>query len=191
MFKGLVTPWSLAFLPNGDMLITEKGGKLRIARGGTLDPQPVAGTPEVFAVGQGGLLEVAVHPQFAQNQFVYLTYSKGKEKEGTTALARGRFDGKALVDVKDILVTDNWNTGGVHFGSKLAFGRDGMLYMTVGERNDRNRAQNTEHPRRKDPPAEGRRHGAAGQSVRRQGRVQAGDLLLRPPQPAGARGTSR
>ena len=141
--KGLATPWSLAFLPNGDMLVTEKAGKLRIVRGGTLDPQPVTGTPEVFAVGQGGLLEVALHPQFAQNQFVYLTYSKGKDKEGTTALARGRFDGKALVDVKDLLVTDNWNQGGVHFGSKLAFGKDGMLYMSVGERNDRVRAQNT------------------------------------------------
>ena len=144
MFKGLEAPWSLAFLPNGDMLITEKPGKLRIVRGGTLDPQPVAGTPEVFAVGQGGLLEVAVHPQFAQNQFVYLTYSKGRDgKEGTTALARAKFDGRALVDLKDIVVTDNWNTGGVHFGSKLAFGKDGLLYMTVGERNDRNRAQNT------------------------------------------------
>ena len=143
LVKGLATPWSLAFLPNGDMLVTEKAGKLRIVRGGTLDPQPVTGTPEVFAVGQGGLLEVALHPQFAQNQFVYLTYSKGKDKEGTTALARGRFDGKALVDVKDLLVTDNWNQGGVHFGSKLAFGKDGMLYMSVGERNDRVRAQNT------------------------------------------------
>jgi aldose sugar dehydrogenase len=143
LFKGLATPWSLAFLPNGDMLITEKAGKLRIVRGGTLDPQPIAGTPEVFAVGQGGLLEVAIHPQFAQNQFVYLTYSKGKDKEGTTALARGKFDGKALVDVKDLLVTDNWNQGGVHFGSKLAFGKDGLLYMSVGERNDRVRAQNT------------------------------------------------
>jgi glucose/arabinose dehydrogenase len=143
MFKGLANPWSLAFLPNGDMLITEKPGRLRIVRGGTLDPDPVPGTPQVLAMGQGGLLEVALHPQFATNQIVYLTYSKGKEKEGTTALARGRFDGKALVDVKDILVTDNWNTGGAHFGSKLAFGRDGMLYMTVGERNDRNRAQTT------------------------------------------------
>jgi glucose/arabinose dehydrogenase len=143
MFKGLASPWSLAFLPNGDMLITEKPGRLRIARNGTLDPQPVAGTPAVFAAGQGGLLEVALHPQFAKNQLVYLTYSKAREKEATTALARGRFDGKALVDVKDIFVADNWNTGGAHFGSKLAFGRDGMLYMTVGERNDRNRAQNT------------------------------------------------
>jgi len=143
MFKGLANPWSLAFLPNGDMLITEKPGRLRIVRGGTLDPDPVPGTPQVLAMGQGGLLEVALHPQFATNQIVYLTYSKGREKEGTTALARGRFDGKTLVDVTDILVTDNWNTGGAHFGSKLAFGRDGMLYMTVGERNDRNRAQNT------------------------------------------------
>jgi glucose/arabinose dehydrogenase len=142
MLKGLASPWSLAFLPNGDMLITEKPGRLRIVRSGTLDPQPIAGTPEVFAVGQGGLLEVALHPQFAKNQFVYLTYSKGKGDQGTTALARGRFDGTALLDVKDLLVTDNWNTGGIHFGSKLAFGRDGMLYMSVGERNDRNRAQN-------------------------------------------------
>jgi glucose/arabinose dehydrogenase len=145
LFRGLANPWSLAFLPNGDILITEKAGRLRIARGGTLDPQPIAGTPEVFAQGQGGLLEVALHPQFAENQVIYLTYSKPGEKgTATTALARGRFDGKALVDLKDILVTDNWNTGGIHFGSKLAFGRDGMLYMTVGERNDRNRAQNTD-----------------------------------------------
>jgi len=145
MFKGLANPWSLAFLPNGDILITEKPGRLRIVRGGTLEPQPIAGVPEVWANGQGGLLEVAVHPQFAQNQFVYLTYSKAGEKAtATTALARGRFDGKALVDLKDIFVADNWNTGGAHFGSKLAFARDGSLYMTVGERNDRNRAQNTD-----------------------------------------------
>jgi glucose/arabinose dehydrogenase len=144
MFKGLANPWSLAFLPNGDILITERPGRLRIVRGGTLDPQPIAGTPEVFAQGQGGLLEVALHPQFAQNQLIYLTYSKpGDKGTATTALARGKFDGKTLVDFKDILVTENWNTGGIHFGSKLAFGKDGMLYMTVGERNDRNRAQNT------------------------------------------------
>jgi glucose/arabinose dehydrogenase len=144
MLKGLQSPWSLAFLPNGDMLITEKPGRLRIARGGTLDPQPIAGTPQVWANGQGGLLEVALHPNYAQNQIIYLTYSKPGEKDtATTALARGKFDGKTLTDLKDIFVADNYNTGGAHFGSKLAFGRDGMLYMTIGERNDRNRAQNT------------------------------------------------
>jgi aldose sugar dehydrogenase len=143
MFKGLSSPWSLAFLPNGDMLITEKTGKLRIARGGNLDPEPITGAPEVVVMGQGGLLEVAVHPQFATNQLVYLTYSKAGEKGNTTALARGRFDGKALLDVKDIFVADNWDTRGLHFGSKLVFAGDGTLFMTVGERNDRNRAQDT------------------------------------------------
>jgi aldose sugar dehydrogenase len=145
MHKGLANPWSIAFLPNGDMLITEKPGRLRIARNGTLDPQPVTGVPQVWAVGQGGLLEVLPHPRFAENQFLYLTYSKpcAAEKAATTALARGKFDGKALSDVRDLFVADNCNTGNPHYGSKLAWGRDGMLYMTIGERGDRNRSQNT------------------------------------------------
>jgi glucose/arabinose dehydrogenase len=173
MAKGLVNPWGIAFLPNGDVLVTEKPGRLRVIRNGTLDPQPVGGVPEVYAVGQGGLLEVLPHPRFAENQFLYLTYSKSRERtaatpaqpaaaappaaqpaqagqrgqtpprEGTTVLARGRFDGKALTDVRELFVADNWNTGNPHYGGKLAFGRDGMLYMTIGERGDRNRAQNT------------------------------------------------
>jgi glucose/arabinose dehydrogenase len=141
--QGLANPWSLTFLPNGDMLVTERPGRLRIVRQGTLDPQPIAGTPEVWATGQGGLLEVLPHPRFSENQLLYLTYSKPCEKGATTALRRGRFDGRALIDSKDLFVADNCNTGNPHFGSKLAFGRDGSLYMTVGERGDRNRAQNT------------------------------------------------
>lgn len=141
--KGLVNPWSLTFLPNGDMLVTEKPGRLRIVRKGVLDPQPVTGTPEVVPQGQGGLLEVLPHPQFSANQYLYLTYSKACDKGATTALLRGRFDGKALTETRDLFVADNCNTGNPHFGSKLAFGRDGMLYMTIGERGDRNRSQNT------------------------------------------------
>ena len=139
----LANPWSIAFLPNGDMLVTERPGRLRIVRTGKLDPEPIAGVPQVFAVQQGGLLEVLPHPQFEKNQFLYLTYSKPGEQPNTatTALARGRFDGKALTDVKDIFVADNMHTGGIHFGSKLAFSRDGHLFMTIGERNDRHRAQ--------------------------------------------------
>jgi glucose/arabinose dehydrogenase len=145
LHKGLANPWSLTFLPNGDMLITEKPGRLRIARKGTLDPEPISGVPKVWAVGQGGLLEVLPHPRFAENQFLYLTYSKpcAAEKTATTALARGKFDGKTLTDVRDLFVADNCNTGNPHYGSKLAWGGDGMLYMTVGERGDRNRSQNT------------------------------------------------
>lgn len=141
--RGLVTPWALTFLPNGDMLVTERPGRLRIVRNGILDPQPIAGTPEVWATGQGGLLEVLPHPRFSENRWLYLTYSKACENGATTALMRGRFDGKALSDAKDLFVADNCNTGNPHFGSKLAFGRDGSLYMTIGERGDRNRAQDT------------------------------------------------
>jgi aldose sugar dehydrogenase len=143
LHKGLANPWSLTFLPNGDMLVTERPGRLRIVRNGTLDPQPIAGVPTVWAVGQGGLLEVLPHPRFAQNQYLYLTYSKPceAEKSATTALARGKFDGKALTEVKDLFVADNCNTGNPHFGSKLAWGSDGFLYMTIGERGDRKRSQ--------------------------------------------------
>jgi aldose sugar dehydrogenase len=141
--KGLVNPWSLAFLPNGDMLVAERPGRLRIVRKGTLDAEPIAGTPQVWATGQGGLLEVLPHPQFAQNQLLYLTYSKPCEKGATTALLRGKFDGKVLTEARDIFVAENCNTGNPHFGSKLAFAPDGMLYMTIGERGDRTRAQNT------------------------------------------------
>jgi glucose/arabinose dehydrogenase len=93
---GLSNPWSLAFLPNGDMLVTERPGRLRIVRSGALDPQPVTGIPEVRAAVLGGLLEVALHPRFAENGFVYLSYSKeGDQNLTTTALARGRFSGAA------------------------------------------------------------------------------------------------
>ena len=140
--SGLANPWSIAFLPNGDMLVTEKPGRLRIVRNGKLDPQPIAGIPEVWAVGQGGLLEVLPHPRFAENQLLYLTYSKPcGEKGGTTALHRGRFDGKALTAAQDLFVADNCNTGNPHYGSKLAFAPDGKLFMTIGERGDRDRAQ--------------------------------------------------
>lgn len=143
--KGLAAPWSMAFLPDGDLLVTEKVGRLRIVRDGVLDPQPIAGVPPVRAMGQGGLLEVSLHPRFADNQYLYLTYSKSGLQGNTTALARGRFDGKALIDVQDIFVADAWSMGAAHFGSRITWGRDGTLFMTVGERNDRNRAQDTTH----------------------------------------------
>ena len=141
---GLANPWSLAFLPGGDILVTEKIGRLRIIRGGKLDPQPIAGTPQVFTMGQAGLLEVAPHPRFAENRLVYLTYSKPGERGAATTLARGRLEGSSLTDVHDLFVADAWRQGGPHYGSKLAFGRDGMLYMTIGERGERDKAQQTD-----------------------------------------------
>jgi glucose/arabinose dehydrogenase len=145
LVTGLASPWSLAFLPNGDMLITEKVGRLRIVRKGILDANPIPGVPPVWAMGHGGLLEVLPHPRFAENNLLYFTYAKAGEKGATTVLARGSFDGKVLTGVEDLFVADAWSTGGGHFGSKLAWGRDGTLFMSVGERNDRHRAQDTSH----------------------------------------------
>lgn len=133
---GLQHPWGLAFLPGGDMLVTERPGRLRLVRGGQLVEQPVAGTPEVVARGQGGLLDVVLHPDFASNRFVYLSYSKPGPDGATTAVARGRYEDGRLSDVQDIFVARAWGSGGQHFGSRLVFDREGYLYITVGDRGD-------------------------------------------------------
>lgn len=127
--RGLEHPWSLTFLPDGNMLVTERVGRLRIIRHGVLDAEPVAGVPQVRAMGLSGLMDVVLHPQFSENQWVYLTYTKPIEADrATLALARGRWDGKALTDVRDLFVASP-GTGGA---SRLAFGRDGSLFMTTG-----------------------------------------------------------
>jgi len=140
--SGLANPWGLVFLPNGDMLVTERAGRLRIIRGGILDPQPISGVPAVRAAGLGGLLDVALHPKFPENNLVYLAYSKpGDNNMATTALARGRLTGMQLEDVKDIFVANSWSTSTTNFGGRIAFDRQGMLYLTVGERQEEARAQ--------------------------------------------------
>jgi glucose/arabinose dehydrogenase len=131
--KALEYPWSGAFLPDGSMLVTERPGRLRIIRNGVLDPKPIAGTPVSFwAVESGtpgavhGYMDIALHPKFAENHLVYLTYTKPlDDKKRTTAISRGRWDGSGLTDVKDIFTLDEAGT------SRIAFGRDGMLYMTT------------------------------------------------------------
>jgi len=142
--RGLVHPFSLAFLPNGDALVTERGTKLRIVRNATgaggaqaaLDPEPIAGLPAFPPFRTGGLQEVALHPKFASNQLVYFTYNKAgavgqspNQRQSAVTLARGRLDGKSLTNVEELFSGD-WNNGAS--GSRLAFGRDGMIYMTTG-----------------------------------------------------------
>jgi glucose/arabinose dehydrogenase len=130
----LVQPWSIAFLPGGDILITERPGRLRIVRNGKLLPLPVEGVPQVFTSSQGGLLEVAPHPNFASNRMLYLSYSKLKAdgKEPTTALARGRFDNDRLTGVQQLF--ESISTGRGHFGGKIAFDKNGFLFLTLGDR---------------------------------------------------------
>ena len=131
---GLSHPWGLAFLRNGDILVTERNaGALRVIRDGVLDPRPIPGVPEVYTRTRlTGLMDIAVHPE--DDRLVYLTYSKPAEHNGrrgaTVALARGRFDGTALTEVRDLFVADPW--GGTTAAARIVFGPDGMLYMTVG-----------------------------------------------------------
>ena len=140
---GLAHPWSLAFLPDGSMLVTERNGRLRVIRNGLLDPQPIAGVPAVRAAVLGGLFDVALHPRFAENQLLYLSYSKSRDDNlTTTALARARYDGKALHDVKEIFVANTWSKSSTNYGGRIAFDRAGLLYLTVGERQEQERAQN-------------------------------------------------
>lgn len=143
---GLEHPWSVAFLPDGRFLVSERPGRLRlIAADGRLDPRPVAGVPAVVARGQGGLLDVVLHPQFASNGWVYLSYAGGGEGGAGTEVARGRLvsdaSGSRLVDLQVIYRQQPKSGARVHFGSRLVFGRDGMLYITQGDRGEMARAQ--------------------------------------------------
>lgn len=132
--EGLVQPWSIAFLPGGDILITERPGRLRIVRNGKLLPQSVEGVPPVLHRGQGGLLEVAPHPAFATNRLLYLSFSKetGPGTQGTTALVRARFENDRLSDVQTLFESDS--KGRNHYGGKIAFDRNGFLFLSLGDR---------------------------------------------------------
>ncbi len=142
---GLENPWGLAFLPDGRMLVSERPGRLRVVSAdGRLDPRPVAGVPTVTARGQGGLLDVALHPAFADNGWVYLSYAGGGEGGIGTEVARGRWvsdaGGNRLEDLQVIYRQAPKSSGGQHFGSRLVFGRDGFLYISQGDRGEMARA---------------------------------------------------
>ena len=149
----LSTPWGLAFLPDGRLLFTEKSGALRLMENGRLAPAPIRGTPAVRNAGQGGLLDVAVHPRYAENGWIYLAYSdpavRGGEEVSLTVIVRGRLRDGVWVDQETI-----WKAplefyrpgGGVHFGCRIVFDRDGYLYFSHGERGRQEDAQNLKLP---------------------------------------------
>ncbi len=129
---GLEVPWSIAWLPDGDMLVTERPGRLRIVRDGVLLPEPVAGVPAVFAEGQGGLFEVLPHPQFTDNHWLYLSYARPLAEGSTTVVIRGRFENDRLTDIEDVFVAQSAGRG--HYGGRLVWDADGYLFVSVGER---------------------------------------------------------
>jgi aldose sugar dehydrogenase len=145
--RGLSHPWGMTWLPGGDMLVTERPGRLRLVKNGTLDPTPISGLPPMHVRGLAGLLDIALHPNFAANRLIYFSYVKDGEKGATTAVARGRLDGMALTNVQDIFVAESWmkgnDFGDGRFGSRIAFGRDGTLFITCGDRDRPDGGQNT------------------------------------------------
>lgn len=131
--KGLVQPWSMAFLPDGGILITERPGRLRLVRNGMLQAEPVMGLPPIYSKGIGGLMDIALHPRFAENSLIYFTYQRpppagdtSPNAAGTLTLGRGRWTGSAIADFEDIFSAVRANVP-----SRILFGRDGMLYMSV------------------------------------------------------------
>lgn len=134
--RGLEHPWALAFLPDGRIMVTERPGRVRIVdRSGKLSAS-LGGVPAVRAAGQGGLLDVAVDPDFAANRFVYLSYAEPGEGGAGTAVARARLQDARLEDVRVIYRQQPKTGGGNHFGSRIAFDREGKLFVTQGDRFD-------------------------------------------------------
>lgn len=138
---GLENQWALAFLPDGDILVSERPGRLRIIRDGILLPKPVQGLPEIRATGQGGLLDLLPHPDFATNHLLYFSYAANFDDGVTTHVARGQLHDGALKDVDVLFRAEPASSGRVHFGSRLSFDNDGYLYISVGERGQMHRAQ--------------------------------------------------
>ena len=139
--QGLDQPWSLAFLPDGRMLVTEKQGRLRIVQDRKLESKPIAGVPQVTVHGQGGLMDVALHPRFAETGWVYLSYAaRGTDGVGTEVV-RGKLAGDRLESVEVIFRQQPKGNTGRHFGSRLVFDRAGYLYITLGDRGEMERAQ--------------------------------------------------
>ena len=145
---GLEVPWGIDFLPDGRILVSEKPGRLRVIENGTLRPEPVGGVPEVWSGGQGGLLDIGVHPDYASNGWIYLSYSDPRpDGSAMTAVVRGRLKDNQFVDQQPIFKApvDTYRTGRVHFGSRFVFD-NGYLFFSIGERGQQKDAQDLSRP---------------------------------------------
>ena len=142
LVEGLAYPWSLAFLPDGRMLVTERPGRLRVVtKDFKLDPRPIEGAPQVAATGQGGMFDVALHPKYAENGWIYLAYNGRGDGGHGTELARAKLDGHRLTQPQVLFRMEPKSSGGQHFGGRIVFDRAGHVFLTLGDRGDRDRAQ--------------------------------------------------
>ena len=142
LLTGLENPWSVAFLPDGRMLVTERVGRLRlVGLDFRLDPEPIEGLPETVARGQGGLFDVVLHPQYSQNGWIYWAYNAPGVGGWGTALARGKLKGQRMSEVQVLFSMQPKTRSSQHFGGRIVFDKSGMLYLTLGDRGDKDRAQ--------------------------------------------------
>lgn len=142
LLPGLENPWSVAFLPDGRMLVTERAGRLRwVGPDFRLAPQPIEGLPEIVERGQGGLFDVVLHPQYAQNGWIYWAYNAPGPGGWGTALARGKLQGQRMTEVQVLFSMQPKTRSSQHFGGRIVFDKAGMLYLTLGDRGDKDRAQ--------------------------------------------------
>ena len=146
---GLKMPWATAFLPNGDLLVTERAGKLRLVKNGVLDPKEISGIPEVHYKGQGGLLDVQLHPDYAKNGWIYISYSSAKKdgEEGddggaNTALMRAKLKDHELTNIEQLFKAVPNVKGNPHFGGRIVFDKKGYVFLSLGERGQKENSQN-------------------------------------------------
>lgn len=137
----LLNPWGLAFLPDGRILITERAGEIRIVKDGKLLDEKIQGVPPVYAKGQGGLLDIQLHPNFKENAFVYLSYSKPLADSGGTVIARAKLEGNNLTNLEELFQSTPLSSSEVHFGSRIVFDGNGYMFFTSGERGRKENAQ--------------------------------------------------
>ena len=187
--SGLNVPWGMAFLPNGDMLISERSGALLVFSGGKLSA-PVEGLPDIMAIGQGGLLDIALHPDYVTNGWIYFSYSAlnsgGSRPTGNTAIMRARLDGTRLVDQQIIFRGQPATDRNYHFGCKIAFDGKGHIFFGIGDR-----GQHFDFPQKLDNH-NGKIHRLnddgsipADNPFVNTSRIHGFHLELRPPEPAG------
>jgi len=137
----LSNPWGIAFLPDGRILVTERKGEIRIIKEGKLLEEKVANVPVVYAQGQGGLLDIKLHPDYASNGWIYLTYSKPGEGGGGTTVTRAKLEGNSLTTIEELFSAQPFVDSGVHFGSRIVFDGKGYIYFSSGERGTKENAQ--------------------------------------------------
>jgi aldose sugar dehydrogenase len=144
--QGLANPWGMAFLPDGSLLVSERPGRLQRIDLDSGDKTEIGGVPAVVASGQGGLLDVALHPAFEDNGLVYLSYAGGPQGGGNgaaTHLGRGQLEGDELIDFEVVFAAEPFSTAGQHFGSRIVFDADGYVFLSIGDHGDRDQAQDT------------------------------------------------